>query len=109
MENEQNIDEHFKRSLQDFKVQPKLRSFDMVMQKMERRKKRRLFFVLFFSGLVLFSGLFWWFSQVYSSRLLMHSGTITQRTPSLVSAPKTWGASDKEIKAVKTGEESAQD
>lgn len=56
MENNFNIDEHIRQSLQDFEVSPGSRSFDAILQKMNQKKKRRGFFILFWTGLVAIAG-----------------------------------------------------
>ena len=56
MENNFNIDEHIRKSLQDFEVSPDSGSFDAILQKMNQKKKRRGFFILFWTGLIVVTG-----------------------------------------------------
>jgi hypothetical protein len=53
MENEEYINRHLKSSLEEFSVQPRISSFDEVLQKMKKEKKRRFFIWFLLPGLVL--------------------------------------------------------
>jgi hypothetical protein len=60
MENNDHIDKHIKRSLEDLTVHPKYSSFDEVMHKLRKKKRRRFFFIILLPGLLILSGFATW-------------------------------------------------
>ncbi len=56
MENREAIDQYLRSSLLSFEMQPRITSFDQVMQKLEKKRRRR-FFIIFLSGIAILSGI----------------------------------------------------
>ncbi|PBQ30862.1 hypothetical protein CNR22_03420 [Sphingobacteriaceae bacterium] len=55
MEDQDNINEHLKSRLEDFRLEPRMTSFEVIQEKM-MKKKRRAFFVFVIPGIVLLLG-----------------------------------------------------
>ncbi|WP_317896556.1 hypothetical protein [Aurantibacillus circumpalustris] len=54
MEDNEHIHKHLKDSMNEFLVQPKLNSFDAIIEKLEK-KRRRIFLIFFYPGALLFT------------------------------------------------------
>jgi hypothetical protein len=57
MENKFDTDEQLRNSLRDFEAIPDSRSFDAILEKMNKKKKRRFFIIFFWTGLIALSGI----------------------------------------------------
>jgi hypothetical protein len=52
MENKFDTDEQLRNALRDFEAIPDSRSFDAILEKMNKKKKRRFFIIFFWTGLI---------------------------------------------------------
>lgn len=57
MENKFDTDEQIRNVLRDFEAIPDSRSFDAILEKVNRKKKRRRFIIFFWTGLIALSGI----------------------------------------------------
>lgn len=90
MEKNNNMDEHLKRTLEEFEVQPDIRSFHEVIRKMNEKKKRRRFIIFFWFGFLLLGAstfsLFNFFSSQNKNTI---TKTISKTDPLIVLKNKT--------------------
>jgi len=59
MEDNENINDHIRKSLEGYRLEPKISSFDEIRKKMEKKKRRKFLFFIFpgFAALLVLGGL----------------------------------------------------
>ena len=109
MKSDFNIEDHLKQSVDGFEVQPRIGSFDAVMDKLARKKRRRIFLMLCFGLGMLFLGSMPFILSKDESSTVTEKAVITPQDQSLQpesKSPTSASPSGKEIASMHKAKES---